>query len=231
MTTAPLSYTDKYAWGLRIEPTYDEMLQSVKKPLRIPVPDRDAKWYGLSVYRSLLLDAADNFQRYEQQKLDFERSNAALPMTAAAVRPSESGNDHAWARNAQFNQDLEETHEYERAFEQMEAQRRTETAEMRRQQLSTYGPAQGYWTTEANHRELDEAGVPHMAPVPRPPMTRASWSTAHNVPVAAGQVGGRPFPTFEQLNLGQQRRYQPAAISTTFNHRGYERLRENAVGE
>jgi hypothetical protein len=107
----------------------------------------------------------------------------------------------------------------------MEAQHRAETAE-----TSTYGPMRGYWTTEANHQELEEAGVPHMAPVPRPPMTRASWSTAHNIPVAAGQVGGAPFPTFEQLNLRQQRRYQPASISTTFNHRGYERLREN-VGE
>jgi hypothetical protein len=232
MTTAPLSYTDKYAWGLRIEPTYDEMLQSVKRPLRIPIPSRAAKWYGLSVYRSLLLDAADNFQRYEQQKLDFERSNAALPQTAAAIRPSESGNDPAWARNERFNQDLEHQHEYERAIATMEAQHRAETAQRRREQLSAYGPTQGHWATEANRAELEEAGVPHMAPVARHEMPQQSWPTAHQVPVAAGILGGIPFPTFEGLNTGQQHRYEPAsaaAASSNFSHRGYERLREQAA--
>ena len=226
--TAPLSYTDKYAWGLRIKPTYDEMLQSVKKPLRIPVPDRSAKWFGMSQYRSFILDASNKYHDYEHMKIDYDQSGAELPATAAAMRPSESGNDPFFMHNERFNNDLEDQTQYESAFETMEAERRAETAETRRQQLSAYGPMRSHWTTEANHRELEEAGVPHMAPVPRPPMTRATWSTAHQIPVAAGQIGGRPFPTFEQLNMRQSRRYEPASMSNTFSHRGYERLRDNA---
>ena len=228
-SVAPLSHTDRFHWGLREQPTYDEMLQSVKKPLRIPIPDRAAKWYGLSVYRSFLLDQAKKYHDYEHMRLDFDQSGAELPQTAAAVHPSDSGQDRAWSDVDRFHDALEEQHEYERAFEMEEAGRRAETAETRRQQLSTYGPVQGHWATEAHRRELEEAGVPHMALVPRTSMPRAPWSTAHQIPTAAGQIGGRPFPTFEQLNYGQQRP-RPAALSSTFNHRGYERLRDEAVG-
>ena len=227
--TAPLSYTDKFEWGLRLKPTYDEMLRSVKKPLRIPVPDRSDKWYGMSVYRSLILDASKKYHDYEHMKLDYDQSGAELPATAAAIRPSDSGQDPAWTRVEEFNDDLEQQHEYERAFQTAEEQQRAETAEARRQNLSTYGPIRGHWTTEANRRELENAGVPHLpASQPQPPMTRAYGSSSHDLPVAAGQIGGRPFPTFEQLNMGQQRSYRPASTaSANFGHRGYERLRDS----
>ena len=40
-----LSYTDKFGWyGLRVNPTYDELLDTVRKPVRIPIPSREAKW-------------------------------------------------------------------------------------------------------------------------------------------------------------------------------------------
>ena len=229
-SVAPLSYTDRFHWGLREQPTYDQLLQSVKKPLRIPIPDRSAKWYGLSVYRSFLLAAASRYRDYEHMRLDYDQSGAELPATAAAVHPSDSGYDRAWSDIDHFHDALETQHEYERAFEMEEARRRAETAETRRQQLAAYAPSTGHWTVAANHRELEEAGVPHMAPVPRAPMTRATWSTAHQIPAAAGQIGGRPFPSYEQLNMGQPRRLRGAPASITFSHRGYERLRDDALG-
>ena len=48
---ASLSYQDKYAWyGLRENPSFDQMLRSTRKPVRIPIPSREAKWYALSPY-------------------------------------------------------------------------------------------------------------------------------------------------------------------------------------
>jgi len=211
------------------------MLRSVKKPLRIPVPDRGAKWYGMSVYRSFILDASKKYHDFEHMKLDYDQTGAELPATAAAVRPSESGHDPAWTHVEEFNDHLEEQHEYERAFQTMEEHQRAETAEARRQNLAAYGPVRGHWTTEANRRDLENAGVPHLpATQPQPPMTRAYGSSSHVLPVAAGQIGGGAFPTFEHLNMGQPTSYRPAssaASSSNFGHRGYERLRENALGQ
>ena len=42
---ASLSFTDeKGYYGLRVNPTYEEILQTIRKPLRVPVPQRSAKW-------------------------------------------------------------------------------------------------------------------------------------------------------------------------------------------
>ena len=142
---------------------------------------------------------------------------------------SESGHDRVWRDNEEFHDALEETHEYERAFEIEEATRRAQAAEMRLQQLSAYAPVRGHYTTDAYRRELEQAGVPHTPLGPPTSMLRASWPAAHQLPAAAGQIGGRPFPTHEQLNLGQPHRFQPAAIAQTFSHRGYEQLRDEAA--
>ena len=53
--TSQLSYQDKKGYyGLTVEPTYEEMLRSLKKQVRIPQPDRSAKWYATSIYRPYL---------------------------------------------------------------------------------------------------------------------------------------------------------------------------------
>ena len=55
---APLSYKNQLGYyGLRINPTSDQVLKTVRNPLRIPLPDRRAKWYALSPYRAFILDA------------------------------------------------------------------------------------------------------------------------------------------------------------------------------
>ena len=53
-----LSYGSQFGYyGLRENPTLEQVIGSVRKPLRIPLPDRRAKWYALSPYRALILDA------------------------------------------------------------------------------------------------------------------------------------------------------------------------------
>ena len=76
---AQLSYTDKTAWyGLREVPTYEQMLQTVRKPTRIPIPDRSAKWYATGPYRAFLLDAANKYHEHLQDTLDYRRSQRRL---------------------------------------------------------------------------------------------------------------------------------------------------------
>ena len=43
-------------YGLRIEPSFDEVLDAVNKPTRIPLPDRAAKRKAFSLFRNKVLD-------------------------------------------------------------------------------------------------------------------------------------------------------------------------------
>ena len=48
---------DKFGYyGLRVEPTFDEAVDAVKKPIRIPLPDRAAKRKAFSLFRNAVLD-------------------------------------------------------------------------------------------------------------------------------------------------------------------------------
>ena len=43
MTAAPLSYENHFGYyGLRVNPTFEQVIGTVDKPLRIPLPDRRA---------------------------------------------------------------------------------------------------------------------------------------------------------------------------------------------
>lgn len=224
--TAQLSSTDKFYHGLRIQQSYDELLQSTKKPLHIPIPDRSAKWFGLSNYRSLMLDAAKKFNNYEHLNLDYNESGAHLPLQAARV--TSSTHDDAWDRIAAFQQGMEEEHEYETAFETLAEQQRQEATALRTQHLTGYAPTVGHWSIEAHHDELEQAGVEHDTPVSRPMLTRTRLPAPVVLPVEANHLGRqRPFPTFDELNYGRSRPWRPvrpAPVSSS-----YERLREEAL--
>ena len=43
-------------YGLRVEPTFDEVVDAVNKPTRIPLPDRAAKRKAFSLFRNKVLD-------------------------------------------------------------------------------------------------------------------------------------------------------------------------------
>ena len=83
--TAPLSYTSTFGYyGLRVNPTFEQVLGTIRKPLRIPLPDRRAKWYANSPYRALLDDAGKKFEEVDRQHPYSEWARKSLIMSAYA---------------------------------------------------------------------------------------------------------------------------------------------------
>ena len=74
MAPPPLNYTKKRGYmGLLVQPTLDQALGASKNPLRIPIPDRAAKWYALSPWREALMDTNRATNEYQAALLDYER--------------------------------------------------------------------------------------------------------------------------------------------------------------
>ena len=227
---APLSYTSQFGYyGLRVNPTFEQVAGTVRKPLRIPLPDRSAKWYALSPYRALILDAEEAYNAHAHAVLDYRSSGAELPEAAAHVRPSTAGDDPAFAQ-------LDEEHlrrEQQQAFEIAAAIRdrsaRLETEAVRGQQLRQgYGANAGHPVVEAAHDELVEAGVPHAMPLPRVPPLKKGWEAPPVQFAAFGQPQAPEFPTFENLNQGQPATVRATKLSPSQNLT-YERAREFVV--
>jgi hypothetical protein len=202
---APLSFTSQFGYyGLRVNPTFEQVVGTVRKPLRIPLPDRRAKWYALSPYRALILDAESKFNDYEHAKLDYRQSGAALPESAAQVRPSDAGHDPMFdALDAQHHAHMERQ-AYDAATELRHEAERRATAAMRSEHLGrAYGANEMHPVVEAEHEELEEAGVPHVMPGPRIPALRRNYRKGPAQYVSAGQPQAPEFPAFEVLNTGQ----------------------------
>ena len=178
-----------------------------------------------------MLDAANRYQDYEHLKLDYDQSGAKLPQSVAMQRPAPEGYDPAWEGMRQATQAAQEHDDYELAFDTMDAQRMQEAAQLRAQQLATlHLPTLGHWYIGENHDDLEEAGVEHDAPLPRPRLSTVALPGPVLLPNAAGQIGAlRPFPSFEQLNLGQPRNFRQAIARVRPQDSGYQMLRANAL--
>ena len=149
--TAPLSYTSQFGYyGLRVNPSFDKVLGTVRKPLRIPLPDRSAKWYALSPYRALILDAAQKYNDWEAAKIDYRNSDNHAPEAAAHLRPSEAGNDPVFEEVGRQTDAADEQDAYELAFDAMNNEHRQQAEATRREQLGTYCPNRMHLTIEAN---------------------------------------------------------------------------------
>ena len=209
-------------------PTYEQMLQTVRKPTRIPIPDRSAKWYATGPYRAFLLDAANRYHEHLQDTLDYRRSQGNMPK-AARHADSMAGDDEAWAEHDRFNQRLDHEEAYSLAQRAMENERRQTANNLRRQQLSTYGPTLVNPTLEAHHRDLEDQNVPHPAPVPRPGMPKMHWPARPDEFIADGHPQAAEFPTFEELNMAQDRRFKHGRMIPEVNQ-NYQQLRENYLG-
>ena len=227
--TAQLSYQDKKGYyGLRVEPTYDEMLWSLKKEVRIPQPDRSAKWYALGPYRAFLLEQAKRYNDNQRQDLEYDATGAHLPAAAErGAQNSMAGTDDTWNRQEQFNSNLDTEEARRLADNAMESERRAQANQMRRQQLSAYGPSAGHWTVEAHDKDLEYRGIPHAAPMPKLTMPAGRWQAQPNEYIADGQPQAQEFPTFEQLNLGYDKRYKLGRPAPLAINKNYQQLREN----
>ena len=235
MTTATLSYKDQFAWGLRINPSYDELLQSTQKKIKYHLPDRSAKWFANSVYRSFMVDAARKYHDYEHLQLDYDQSEARLPRAVAMVQPAAEGQDPEWERMRQATQQAEDHDFIEQGFATMEAERRREAAQMRRQQLADQAAAAftaQQWYIGENDEDMEQAGVEHDRPMHMPQLSSVGLPAPVHLPVAAGHVGAlRPFPTFQELNYGPVRQFRNPIVRIRPQDTGYERMRDSALGQ
>ena len=223
--TAQLSFTDtKGYYGLTVQPTYDEMLRSLKRPIRIPQPDRSAKYYALGPYRAFLLEQAKRYNDSQRKDLEYDDTGAQLPAAAErGQQESMAGTDDTWNRQEQFNSNLNTEEARRVAEDALASERRAQANQMRRHQLSAYGPTRGHWTIEAHDKDLEYRGIPHAAPLPKLTMPAGRWQAppgeysrtapGHRVPdLRATQPGtGRPLQARAPRSSGRQQELPTAS--------------------
>jgi hypothetical protein len=226
---AQLSFTDtKGYYGLTVQPTYEQMLRSLKNEVRIPQPDRSAKWYATGIYRAFLLEQAKRYNDAQRKDLEYDATGAHLP--AAAERgagESMAGTDDTWNRQEQFNSNLNTEEARKVAEDALAAEQKAQANQMRRQQLSAYGPTQGHWTVEAHHQDLEYRGIPHAAPMPKLATPAGRWQAPPNEWACVGQPMPTEFPTFEQLNGLHDRQYKLGRPAPLDQNKNYQELRQN----
>ena len=235
MTAATLSYKDQFAWGLRVNPSFDQLAKSVTKKFKFQKPDRSAKWWALSNERAFMLDAANKVHDYEHLLLDYNQSGARAPRAAALVQPAAEGEDAAWEQVHETTRQAEDHDYIAEGFERMNARLRQEAAAaaanyLRDQAARALMPQQ--WFIGDHHEELEDAGVEHEGPHQLVPYEQPRGLAAPvPLPIAHGHVGAQqPFPTFEELNMGQPRRFNNVIARIDPQDVGYAALRDRALG-
>ena len=228
---APLNFTSETGYyGLRVNPTLDQVIGTVRKPLGIPVPQRTAKWYALSPYRALILDAEKKYNDYEIAGLEYKNSGAELPEAAARVRPSDAAHDDTFDQIDRHHERTREHAAYEQAFDLFNQEAQARTNAHRTEQLrSAHGVNLTHPVVEAAHDELLEAGVPHHMPAPREAMPRRVWHTPPEQFAAAGHPQAPEFTDFRVLNMGDPASVRATTLTPSEN-RTYEQLRTSVVG-
>ena len=234
MTAATLPYQDHFWHGLRINPSFDEVLESTKKKIKYQLPDRSAKWFATSVYRSFMVDMARRYHDTEHLKLDYDQSDARLPRAAAMVAPAVEGEDPAWDR-MRGTSDAADEHDFiQESFAELEAAARREASYQRRHQLAAQAAAAFTPTLffiGDHHEELEEAGVEHDPPLTFPQLQDVPIATPIVLPPSAGHLGAlTQFPTFDELN-GPMRRHRSPIFQIQPRDSGYERMRDAARGQ
>jgi len=230
---APLSYASQFGYyGLRVNPSFDQALASIRKPLRIPQPDRHAKYYANSPYRALLLEAAHRANDIEGALLDYRTSGAELPELAARVHGSAAGHDNAWMHIDEDNHRLYEQQQHEEASRFLREQHHRETQAARAEGLSKMSGAwKSHPTIEAAAEELGEAGVTHPGGKEMGSTDNLGFRAQVNhysAPVpqwaAVGQPQAPQFPSFEVLNMNQPTNLLAAKMSKE-TAMSYEQMR------
>ena len=149
-----LSFPSQFGYyGLRVNPTFEHVAGTIRKPLRIPLPDRRDKYYALSPYRALILDAEHKFNQSESASLEYRSSGAELPEHAARVHPSDAGADHSFRRMDEHHGAMEVQNAYETALHAMDEKKRYRIREKRADTLGVYsGPTKMHPVIEAHNQ-------------------------------------------------------------------------------
>ena len=204
------------------------MLRSLKKPIRIPQPNRSAKWYATGIYRAFLLEQAKRYGDAQRKDLEYDATGAHLPVAAEhGAQNSMAGTDDTWNRQEQFTSNLNTEEARRIAEDALAEERRAQANAMRRQQLSAYGPTRGHWTIEAHHQDLEYRGIPNPAPMPKMATPAGRWQAPPNEYIAAGQPQATEFPSYEQLNGLHDREYKLGRPAPLDVNKNYQQLRKN----
>ena len=222
-----LSYGSKFGYyGLRVNPTLEQVVGTVRNPLRIPLPDRRAKWYANSPYRALILDAEERYQNYERAAIDYRLTGADAPESATRVRASDAGADEKFDRIDEHNRLMEEHEAIDTAHRLVQQEESRKTAANRREILRlSHAPNKLNPTIEMEHDELEVAGVPHYMAMPRSLPPKAQYTKPPAQFAASGQPQAPQFKSFEQLNMGQPDNVRAATLSMS-QKMTYERMRD-----
>jgi len=225
-----LSFPSQFGYyGLRVNPTFEQVAGTIRKPLRIPLPDRRDKWYALSPYRALILDAEQKYNQSESAGLEYRNSGAELPERAARVHPSEAAADHSFHRIDEHHQAMAVQNAYETALHTMDEKKRYRIREKRSETLSVQsGPNKMHPVVEAHSQSLSETGMPHIVPGVRPQAPGGGYPGPPQAFAAAGQPQAEEFPAFELLNMSQPANVLAATLSRSENLT-YEQVRDFAV--
>ena len=198
-------------YGLRVMPTFEELLDNAKKPLRIPIPDRRAKREALNFYRAKLLQQQQLAMGIDLAAMEHSVEGQTVPWRLALtelVGPSKSADDAIWQNMAQHAQRHFETKREQAIRHQVHANARDQMSNERRSQLSDAyfqgkgnSIIQGEVPLESHYETVMEAGPAAGYEHPR----EIPIAAPHNLPQAAGYPAQPEFPTFRELNMGQLR--------------------------
>ena len=187
-------------YGLNIVPSLDQAIGSLKKPLGIPIPNRIAKWYENSPYRSAILDANQAAYNHDGAIINYLQSGAELPLQAAKVHDSEAAKDEAWHWVEKHSRAVLAQQAYETARDILYERHQKETQQTQAHQLTIYGQLKINSVIEAAHKELESAGVGHAkSPIQSQP-PRKAYTTPPLQSITLGQPQYKEFPTYEELN-------------------------------
>ena len=203
---ANFSYKDTYGYyGLKAEPTFDELVKTFKKKRTvIPVPkDRYFKFWALGPYRAYVLDQSKSYNDIEAYKAAQRSTDEEAPEHAVFhTQESLGGHDPAWHAQAHYS-DMADAYELALdAANEDYRQQQQETARIRREQLSSSVDLNVNNPVVMMHSDdLQGSQISHAVPAPRQPRSQAQWRTPHQQYAAAGIPQAPEFPSFEELNL------------------------------
>jgi hypothetical protein len=228
-SVAPLSFKSEFGYyNLRVHPTYEQVLGTVRKPLNVPLPERKAKWLALGPYRNYLEDAERAYNESIYNATDYRESGAHLPDSAARLRASMAAQDRIFEQIHRENDGMHEQDAYEAAFDLFNHEHAQQTEVSRRANLrQTHGSGSIHPTVHAEMDELDEVGVPHPAPLPRTASIATSWRIPPRQLAAAGRPQAPAFQDFRVLNMGDPATVRGSHLTVSQNMT-YERMRDIA---
>ena len=227
-SVAPLSYKSEYGYyGLRVNPTFEQVIGTVRNPLRIPVPERKAKWLALGPYRNFIEDAERAYNESLYNATDYRESGAHLPLAAARVRPSMAGQDRSFEQYHMQGDSMNQQEALDAAVEHFNREHRQQEDQARRETLHRmHGSNSTHPTIYAARDQLGEVGIHHWVP----PSTAASSSSSGRPQprhlAAAGHPQASEFPDFRVLNMGAPSSVGGGVLPVSQTP-SYERMRDS----